>query len=326
MKKLLTLLVVLTFALTSCTGASEIAQKNTSTDLASEPNSPVDSNPNPVMDPVEIIGGDEEALREFLSSWFGQMYPYRKGSTQKEAVYIGSLPDDMPYDLPVPNEVRIIGSVTGAWTDYMLVFDTDLSAQEIREFYAQNLIKDGWREEEQNVIPGGFVEDKNQTLYIGYCHEENDAYLGIETPLLANGKTALRLNLDLTPEYNCGPVLNTHGYGVDYLLPQLGAPKGAIMQMGGSSSGDREAETTASLKTDLSPVELVEFYNQQLEAAGWELQTSTSAQADDGGGGAAWSIWKFTDEEGRNWNGSLMVLRTSAEDDTFASLRVKLDR
>ena len=49
---------------------------------------------------LKLQGGDEEALRKFISLWFEPVYP--TGSTQKPAVFIGNLPQDIPLELPYP--------------------------------------------------------------------------------------------------------------------------------------------------------------------------------------------------------------------------------
>ena len=110
-------------------------------------------------------------------------------------------------------------------------------------------------------------------------------------------------------------------------MPQLEAPSGTIIQGGGASSSDHEAEITAHLQSDLSPLQLVEFYNEQLLASGWKLQESGNVQASGNGEGAAWSHWTFTDEQESNWLGSLIVLKTSANSNRlFALLRIEKDK
>lgn len=72
-------------------------------------------------------------------------------------IYIGSVPKDMPYELPKPEGARIIGSITGGGIDYALIFDTSLSPKSIHEFYAQNLTDQGWHEAPTNGGQGGFI-------------------------------------------------------------------------------------------------------------------------------------------------------------------------
>jgi hypothetical protein len=91
-----------------------------------------------------------------------------------------------------------------------------------------------------------------------------------------------------------------------------------LVQGGGSGMSDRDAENSASPKSHLSTAELLELYNQQLVDAGWKMQNS-----DDGEGGA-WSQWTLKDEQGRNWLGSLIVVKSSPNSNSlYALLRIE---
>jgi len=324
MKYLFSISAVLAFVLSSCINVPESAQENTPTATAFaedlQESTPAETNTGEDVstNSIEIVGGNEESLREFIKQWLVPVYP--DGSSQDMTVYIGSMPKDQPYDLPTPDDVRIIGSITGSWVDYMLIFDTSLSSKSIHEFYAQNLTDKGWHAAPMNQGQGGFVSQSD--LYSGYCHEDDDAFLSVETPSISNEKTSIRLNLDISPNpYNCDAAAVSSGYSYEKLIPQLEAPNGTLIQSGGAGSSDHDAEVTASLQSDLSPVELVDFYNQQLLTSGWKMQNSGTGE------GAAWSHWTFTDEQGTNWLGSLIVLKASVNSDRlFALLRIEKDK
>jgi hypothetical protein len=323
MKYLLSVSAVLTLILSSCISAPESAQDNTppstasAEDLQDSTISETNVGEDVSTNSIEIIGGDEESLREFIKQWLVPVNP--DGSSKDMTVYIGSTPKDLPYDLPTPDDARIIGSVTGSRVDYMLVLDTSLSSKSIHEFYAQNLTDKGWHEAPTNAGQGGFVSQFD--FYRGYCYEDNEAFLTVETPSISDEKTSIRLNLDISPHpYNCQAAA-VPGYSYGKLIPLLEAPSGTVIQSGGSSSGDYQADVTANLQSDLSPIELVEFYNQKLLAAEWKMQDSGNGEE------AAWSHWTFTDEQEKNWLGLLVVLNTSANNDRlFALLRIEKDK
>jgi hypothetical protein len=324
MKYLFSVSAVLAFVLSSCMNVPESAQENTPTatvfaeDLQESATAETNTGEDVSINSIEIVGGNKESLREFIKQWLVPVYP--DGSSQDMTVYIGSMPKDLPYDLPTPDDARIIGSITGSWVDYMLIFDTSLPSKSIHEFYAQNLTDTGWNEAPTNQGQSGFVSQSG--LYSGYCHEDHEAFLRVETPSISNEKTSIRLNLDIDPDpYNCDAAAVSSGYSYENLIPQLTAPSGTLIQSGGAGSSDRDAEVTASLQSDLSPVELVEFYNQPLLASGWKMQDSGNGE------GAAWSHWTFTDEQETNWLGSLIVLKASANSDRlFALLRIEKDK
>jgi len=312
MKYLFNMFVAMVFVLSSCINVPESTQENTPsiTSLSEVPQvAPTNS--------IEIVGGDEESTLEFLKQWLMPINP--DGLSQNLKIYIASMPKDLPYDLPVSDDLRIIGSVTGSWVDYIFIFDTKLSSEPIHDFYAQTLSDMGWHEAPTNQGQGGFVTQFD--YYHGYCHEDNDAFLSVETTPLTTEKTSIRLSLDISPApYNCDPVAASPGFSYSELIPQLVTPRGSFIQSGGASSSDQSAEVTASLQSDLSTAELVELYNQQLLASGWIMQDS--GDTDD----AAWSHWAFTDEQENKWLGQLIVLKTSGKSDRlFALIRIEKD-
>lgn len=265
---------------------------------------------------VEVVGGDEASLREFIRQWMTPGgYP---GSSMKDmTVYIGSTPKDMPYDLPVPEGARVIGSITGGWVDQQLLFDSDLDSKTVNEFYAKNLPDKGWQPAPTNQGQGGFVSQSDQ--YNNYCQKDGNAYLTVETPSIAEGKTGIRLTLDTDPDpHLCDASAAGTGYSHDKLIPQLKAPEGTVVQGGGAGMSDRDAETSASLNSKLSPGELLEIYNQQLVDAGWKMQNS------DSGAGGAWSQWTLKDEQGKDWLGSLIIVESAPDSDSlYAVLRIE---
>jgi len=324
MKYLISISAILTLILSGCRNVPKSVQENSPTATAFAENlqesTPTETNIGEGVstNSIEIVGGSEKSLREFIKQWLVPIYP--SDSSQDMTVYIGSLPKDMPYDLPKPDDARIIGSITGGGIDYALIFDTSLSSRSIHEFYAQNLTDKGWHEAPTNRGQGGFISQAN--LYSEYCHANGDAFLSVQTPSVSDEKTSIRLNLEISPNpYNCSASAVSSGYPSEKLIPQLEAPSGTMIQSGGSSSSDRDAEVTASLQSTLSAIELIEFYNPQLLALGWKMQ-------DNGNGeGAAWSHWTFTDDQKTNWLGSLIVLKASTNSDRlFALLRIEEEK
>lgn len=315
MKYLFSISVVLVFALSSCTNIPEGMPQNppipTTVAEDLQETTPAETNT------IEVVGGSEEALREFIKHW---ILPIPDVSSQDMTVYISSLPKDLPYDVPTPDDAGIIGSITGGWVDYLLIFDTSLSKESIHEFYAQNLADKGWHAERTNTGQVGFVSQSH--LYSSYCHEGNVALLTVETPLTSTEKASIRLSLDLSPQpHDCDGTAVPRSSFDERLIPQLEAPSGTRLLSGGVSTGDYEADVTHSLQSDLSSIELLEFYDQQLLASGWKMQDSGN------GGGAAWSHWAFTDEQDNNWLASLIIVKRSADSDRlFAFLRMEQDK
>ena len=310
MKCLMLAITLLTFVLSSCASIPAAVQENTPAGNSSvqitEENVATEASSG---SSIEVVGGDEESLREFIRQWIGPVYP--DGTSQDITVYIGSTPDDMPYDLPTPDDARVIGSMTGNWFDYMLIFDTSLTAEAVQDFYAQALVDKGWKEAPMSQ-GSGFTSQSNS--YKGYCFGENEAYLNVETPSISADATGIRLNLDVTPDsYVCNANPNM-GVSYENLIPQLEAPKGVFVQGAGAGSSDQDANISANLKGDVAAAEAAEFYNNQLLAAGWNMQNSGAGE------GAAWSRWTFQDDKGTDWIGALMVVEVSTESDALFAL------
>jgi hypothetical protein len=265
---------------------------------------------------VDVVGGDEASLREFIKQWMAPS-GYPGNSIQDMTVYIGNTPENIPYDLPVPENARTIGSITGGWMDYQLIFDSDLDSKAVNVFYSKNLPDRGWQQAPVNQRQGGFISQSDQYQY--YCRKDGNAYLTIETPSMFEGKTGIRLTLDTNPDPQmCDASAAGTGYSHDKLLPQLKAPEGTLVQGGGAGMSDRDAEISASLSSKLSTGELLEIYDQQLVDAGWEMQNS------DSGEGGAWSQWTIKDEQGKAWLGSLIIVKSSPNSDSlYAVLRIE---
>jgi hypothetical protein len=55
------------------------------------------------------VGGDEQALREFIQQYLSPVYP--GAGNNKMKILIGGLPDGLPVELPMPEGARVIASV-----------------------------------------------------------------------------------------------------------------------------------------------------------------------------------------------------------------------
>ena len=266
---------------------------------------------------VQIIGGDEAALREFMERWFIPFDPERM--PDPVIISIGSLQEGMPVILPMPDDARLLATVTGQWADYALVLDTALPPNEVQTFYEQSLLADGWQLPERIGMDTGFV---SQPTPKGYCFDDGNIFLSINASLVADGMTDLRLDLYTEPDaYMCqdGDVM---GYTPKHfsLIPSLTSLAGVQLSESGTGGSDSSAETRSQLRTELSAAELAADYNNQLEAAGWQ------ALAQEEGGGAAWSTWSLTDEDGEIWSGMLFIVESSVESNgRYAFVRIERD-
>ena len=112
MKYLFNISAVLAFVLSSCINVPESAQENTPAATAFaedlQESTPAETNIGEDIstNSIEIVGGNDESLREFIKQWLVPAYP--DGSSKDMTVYIGSVPKDLPYDLPTPDDASIV--------------------------------------------------------------------------------------------------------------------------------------------------------------------------------------------------------------------------
>ena len=254
----------------------------------------------PAGQSVEIIGGDEASLREFIQRWLAPVYPGAPGGMT--TVRIGEMPADLSVDVPLPKGARIAGSVQQPESYTQIILDANLTPAQVTEFYSQTLSSAGWQPAPKEPQGGGFVGSTD--FPARYCLREDEAYLEIWSLEKPEGMTDVRLNLYAPAQaYFCQErEAGSMDEGMS-LIPALEAPSGTRMMGGGSgSSGDGSSYISSDLESSLSAEELLEHYNAQLVSAGWELVEQGTTPV------VSWSTWKLTDKNGKAWGGTLFIM------------------
>lgn len=296
--------VLLCLALASCVPV-EAASTDAEADLAVAPQVEVQTVVEEIkVDPladgqVEIIGGDEESLREFIQRYLSPIYP---GAGEGETkVLIGNLPDDLPIDLPLPDDARIVASVQQSSGFTQVILEASQSPDEVGAFYNQSLVDLGWQPAQPHQEGSGFVSSNQGERF---CLDEGDAYLELLFLERIEGRTEVWLTLHSPVVSNiCQEGDSGYMDPGSSLIPALEAPPD--VQTSGSGAGgssDGSAYSTADLKTSLSIEALLAHYNVQMEQAGWEQVDQGTSEV------VAWSAWKLTDEAGDEWGGNLIVM------------------
>lgn len=255
---------------------------------------------------VEIIGGDEESLRELLSRIVSPITGFDSGAA---TVVIGDLPEDFDLELPLPEAARIIGSVSHSVQQgsIQIFFSTSQSPEEVMEFYSSELTEPEWSEPEAMGQPSGFVGQRVEAFT--RCQGE-DVYVSLYAQSTGDA-TDVTLYVQESPQYSpCNAPQSVSPSNAP--MPVLEAPEGVTFS--GTSSGGGSNDqwyTSTQLTTDLSPEELAALYGQQLEEQGWTQTAVVNADT------ASASTWTFADE-GETWNGVLVV--ASGEGDQLTAL------
>jgi len=249
---------------------------------------------------VEIIGGDEQSLREFIQRYFSPIYPGAAEGERK--IQIGSLPDDLPLDLPLPDGAQVVASVQEPSAFTQVILDASQTPAEVEAFYAQSMVDLGWQPAPEHQPGGGFVSSWDQGLR--FCIDERDAYLEVRALEMTDELTDVRLTLQAPVEFS--PCQEQDIGNMDAgssLIPPLESPQGVqISGSGAGSSSEGSAYNTADLQTSLSIDELLSHFNTQMELAGWELVDQGTSEV------VAWSAWKLVDDQGDEWGGNLIVM------------------
>ncbi|MGH2621422.1 MAG: hypothetical protein ACRDHG_12755, partial [Anaerolineales bacterium] len=213
------------------------------------------SEPTEAGQGTEIRGGSEEELREFIGRALTYNYP---GAPEgKTLILVGSLPEDLPLSLRLPEGARVVGTIARPGEGGTeMILDVPLAPEPAVAFFADQFVRAGWERFETAQAGAGFVPASwsNAT----FCLEPDRATIYLSTFPLTDEATDVRINYQQPAQYS---ICEQGSYGsldeAMQLIPELRAPPGSTTQGGGSgsSSGD-SAEVTASLITELSAVEL----------------------------------------------------------------------
>src|SRR5262249_30793020 len=208
---------------------------------------------------ADVIGGDEASLRKMAAA-LGGGPGY---GNQKVTVYVAALPDSLPFDLPLPDQTQIIGSVDrGALGGVDIMLDVPSMPDAVSDFYSKALVTPDWSNVAQNMGTGGFVSQLSTSSQ--YCYANGKASLSIVAQAQgADSKTSdthiYVYGADNTSLCQGGVTEGGYKFADDpySLLPQLTTPDGVEIVPnyaggggGGGPSGLRAASTSVVLKSD----------------------------------------------------------------------------
>jgi hypothetical protein len=276
-------------------------------------NNPADA---PMSQFAQVIGGDEAGLRELLS----RVVSTSDSAPEQSVIYVTRLPDNIPFDLPLPEDAQVIGSVYYASQSRIeIILDVPQSPDDLIQFFRTSLSAGQWAALSAAAIPvGGFVSQPWSTDY--FCYQTDAAMLGVTakaSETLTHVTLLIFTPADATP---CGGAGTIDASGEPYsLLPQLQTPDGVTLVPGTNgiqNPGVVEQGYTgvsATLSSDLPVSKLTQAYHRQLEDAGWYL---VSQEVSDK---MAWSAWTLQDAEGKTWTGTFVLIPRPAVEDQYAA-------
>ncbi len=267
---------------------------------------------------ITVVGGEGDQLLAFVKRWLTPRYPGAP-SPAEITLWVGKLPENLPFDLPLPEDVTVIGSlVRGEFGETQIFLDAQRSAQEIVDFYMQALQDQGFTKPAIPETPG-MVFAPSQASPSPLCSPDKKFFIQISAFDIPNQPTDVRINIYSDRGFGPCQMPSPRRGLPSSVLPQLTQPANVTMHGSGGGGGDRSVYASADLKTKLSPAELAAHYRPQLEASGWELLEESQTDA------VAWSTWAFTDEQDRKWRGMLLIAKLpTSSDSRYALLRADM--
>lgn len=220
--------------------------------------------------------------------------------TERQELLVGQWPDSLPVDLPLPDGAEVVASVVTSGNSYRILLDVPQSPAQVRVFYQEQLEAAGWQSRSYGYRARGFVESGFElTNFLHFCRDATGPLLGI-TAGSAQAATDLQLNLYVGDNSGCDPQLVVP-QAIDNPMPVLVSPPESIISSPrGGGSGDYWL-SGVDLETELEIESLMAHYGDQWEQAGW------TQIADNQTDRTFWSLWRWQDEAGQSWQGTLSM-------------------
>ncbi|HEY7357724.1 MAG TPA: hypothetical protein VH590_14705 [Ktedonobacterales bacterium] len=250
--------------------------------------------------------------------------------TQNPQLFVGQLPDNLPFELPIPEGSRVIGGITRSPEHIGLLLDVPLPPEQAHAFYKERLQADGWSELDQpmGMQRGGFVHSSilARSHSVTFCKGPRGPSLDVRALSAQAGFTDVRLSLNLDErESPCAQSARmrrgrrVRDMGLEQLIPPLAPPEGARQMGGGGGGGSDSWYSSATLEADTDLATLTAHYADQLAQGGWTRTDAGSA------GPAAWHIWTFQDEDKEPWYGMFFMLKSPGKErEYFLYIRIEL--
>jgi hypothetical protein len=238
---------------------------------------------------------------------------------------VGHAPEGFPRDV-LPPGVEVLGSLANhRGTVVVAALPGDEAAAE--RVLAERLSATGWERRESFSRQGGFEVDVPRapawladSLRISPTqpHLQSATFCRGAASLRAwalprsAGGSLLRIEFDeRAPSFICGRAADERP-----MLPLLTKPSGTRITSGGQSSGGTHMEARAKVVSELGLAGLLTHYASQLQKAGWNVGSRTTAQA------VVTQQLSFRDTQGQLWQGMLLVLELPGAKEKEVSIRV----
>jgi hypothetical protein len=267
---------------------------------------------------VTIYGGDEAALREFLRYFFIQTFaPVGESAT---AVYIGSLPPDLSFELEVPDNLHVTGSVvtSAEYSNTHILFSVDGDVGETMAALRQQVEQQGYTTPPGMVQQGVFVTASPD--YMMLCSADSTLAVTMSGRNLGDGTGVVRFYIEEVTAFGgaCMQREAPQPQPFDDILPTLAAPVAISVFSSEGGGGGNSYETTIRFSGETTVVELIEHYNAQMADQGWQQLSASQSEL------MAWSGWSLSKDD-RTYIASLYVAANAENPNRFQTT-LRLDQ
>lgn len=254
-----------------------------------------------------VVGGDDAALRAYIERFVNST-----GLSQPFTVNIGALPAGLPFEIPVPPNVRVLGSITRTAEGkqaYEIAMDGSTPA-EVLAFYNQAFSVNGWSVIQADDTTAGGFSTTAGTLG-RYCLNGTEASILVDATSPEPGKNLVNIivRVPVGELYECEAMLVPAGDDPYAVLAgvSLGTPDGVTIVNNTNDglsyyhSSSNTASKGAVIRSDLPAAQIATGYNDQITKLNWTSVMSES------GNNFAISTWTRTAENGKTWKLTFML-------------------
>ncbi len=230
-------------------------------------------------------------------------------------ILVGSMPEGVEDLVMATVGNRVIGSAVYSRSS-RIVLGLPAPADAVIETMQDRLLAAGWSRP-QSEERGGFLDTRSPENST-FCGPDGGTLNVLPGRRTAGGEQVVMImhNHD-TRMTACDPAARPGSVFPANPIPALRPPAGARVQGTGSGGRSDDANARATVRSRLSPQDLVRHYSGQLREHGWTPVAETNA-ADH-----ATQSWMLTDAEGNGWFGILMAQSAPEEDHRSLWLRIE---
>lgn len=266
-----------------------------------------------------VVGGDDAELREFILQSVS-------GPDDNAVVTIASLPDDLPFELSLPEETTLLGSISRIYEQnnnqrsVQVLLTTEQDVETAMNFYADSL-QDNWQQTNFNISkPGGFNTYANG--YSMYCYNDGEAAMNVD--VYGKFDATLRLNIYVTIPAELHQCTeqgeNTHVDPVAEYIPVLRPVDGVTIRtdIGGPSMyGTNIGSVSAVVSLEIPLADAFAAYSGQLADAGWSLVS------EEINGRSVLSHWTIAADNGETWLGTFTIYENAGNENFSAFILIE---